>query len=119
MSALPHDFDTLLALARAHLARQVAKELRGRGFEVFNPAGNVDGDTGRPRSFYMRLDIPALLASEAVVLLPGWRESRGASLEVWIAVDLDMPLYQRDRANGELLLEAIPPPALAGLPFQR
>ena len=84
------------------LFNRVAGLLRARGHEVFNPAENKDGGVRRSRAYYMRLDIPALLDSQAVVLLPGWRASRGASLEVWIALDLDMPVYECSLNDGEL-----------------
>jgi len=99
------------------LFNHVAGRLRARGYEVFNPAENPDRGTRQPRSYYMRLDIPALLASEAVVLLPGWRESRGASLEVWIAIDVGMPLYACSETDGELWLEPVPAPRTVPLPF--
>ncbi len=99
------------------LFNRVAQLLRGRGYEVFNPAENKDGDTRQPRSFYMRLDIPALLKSEAVVLLPGWEGSRGANLEVWIAIDLDLPIYRCSEADGTVELKQIEKLRLGGLPF--
>ena len=73
---------------------EITKLLRDLGYDVFNPAENDDGGEIQSRAFYMRIDIPALMASEAVVVLPGWQESRGASLEVWLAIDLDMPVYR-------------------------
>ena len=96
---------------------QAAESLRARGHNVFNPAENYDGGVRRPRSYYMRLDIPALLAAEGVVLLPGWRESRGANLEVWIAADTGMPLYEYTTVDGEATLERVPAPRLPRLPF--
>jgi hypothetical protein len=99
------------------LFNRVARLLRGQGYEVFNPAENKDGDTRQPRSFYMRLDIPALLESEAVVVLPGWEESRGASLEVWLALDLGMPIYQWEKLDGTAALTPIETLKVGGLPF--
>jgi hypothetical protein len=98
------------------LFNHVAGRLRARGYEVFNPAENPDRGTRQPRSYYMRLDIPALLAAEAVVLLPGWRESRGANLEVWIAADTGMPLYEYAAVDGEVLLEHVATPESFRLP---
>lgn len=98
------------------LFNDVAGRLRARGYDVFNPAENPD--SGRqPRSYYMRLDIPALLTAEAVVLLPGWRGSRGANLEVWIAADTGIPLYEYAAVDGEVILEHVPVPRLPRLPF--
>jgi len=83
---------------------EITKLLRDQGYEVFNPAENNDGDVSQRRAFYMRIDIPALMACEAVVVLPGWQESRGANLEVWIAVDTDMPVYRYEIADGRITL---------------
>ena len=87
------------------LFNRVAAELRAAGHQVFNPAENDDGGVRRPRAFYMRLDVPALLASEAVVVLSGWQRSRGANLEVWLALDLGMPIYRFVEINGGGALE--------------
>lgn len=65
-----------------------AAELRAEGLSVFNPAELFGGDSARDRSDYIREDIAALLDSESVVLLPGWRASRGATLEHDLAVEL-------------------------------
>ncbi len=99
------------------LFHEVARRLRARGYEVFNPAENYDGGQRRTRAYYMQLDVPALLACEAIVLLPSWRKSRGASLEVWLAIDLGVPLYQYTLVDGEPVLEAMPAPELLRLPF--
>ena len=96
---------------------RVATRLRDMGYRVFNPAENKDGGKLRPRSFYMRLDIPALIESEAVVVLPGWEHSRGASLEVWLAVDLDMPVYQCSELDGRVELKRAGRLELNSLPF--
>ena len=64
-------------------------------------------------------DIPALLASDAIVLLPDWQTSRGASLEVWIAIDLDLPVYRYDIYDGDIILERVEAPTMDRLPFER
>jgi hypothetical protein len=65
------------------------KNLRADGFEPVNPVHN-----GLPReapwSDHMRADIAMLLTCEAVMMLPGWQKSRGASLERHIAKRLGM-----------------------------
>jgi len=99
------------------LFNRVASHLRNAGHTVFNPAANDDGGVRRERSFYMRLDIPALLKSDALVLLPGWEQSRGASLEVWLAIDLGLPLYRCTDADGAILLERAVDIDLIRLPF--
>lgn len=66
-----------------------AARLRGMGFDVVNPADLV-ADEGTAWADYMRADIRLLLTCDAVALLPGWDESRGAQLEVEIARSLGM-----------------------------
>lgn len=41
----------------------------------------------------MRRSICLLLAAERVYVLPGWKESRGASTEVMIAMAVGIPVY--------------------------
>lgn len=101
------------------LFNRVAAQLREQGFEVFNPAENFDGDVRRPRAYYMQLDIPALIGSQAVVVLPGWRESRGANLEVWLALDMGIPLYNCTPAEPWPTLTPLADLRISELPFQR
>lgn len=70
-----------------------AAKLRAAGHFVFNPAENANGDTSLPRAVYMRQDIQAILDTEAIVVLPGWTQSRGASLEVRIGRELEHPVF--------------------------
>ncbi len=98
---------------------RVTAQLREQGFEVFNPAENFDGDVRRPRAFYMQLDIPALIESQAIVVLPGWRESRGANLEVWLALDMGIPLYACTPSDVSPTLTPLADLRITGLPFQR
>ncbi|UCG15324.1 MAG: DUF4406 domain-containing protein [Phycisphaerales bacterium] len=99
------------------LFNSVARQLRAQGHEVFNPAENKDGDTRQPRSFYMWLDIPALLESDAVVVLPGWEKSRGASLEVWLAIDLGLEVYYCTPSDGAVQMARLDGLEISCLPF--
>src|SRR2546425_852325 len=60
---------------------QHAAFLRFLGHEVFNPAEALWNDRtevgDQLLSYYLRRDLPALVESDAVAVLPGWRESRG------------------------------------------
>ena len=66
-----------------------AKMLRERGYEVCNPI-ELDESPDLAWSDYLRKDIRALMDCTGVITLPGWQESRGASLEVHIAHALGM-----------------------------
>lgn len=66
-----------------------AARLRQLGYEVVNPA-ELNPDHGKSWEDCMRVDIPALLTFGTIALLPGWVDSRGASLEAYIAEKLGM-----------------------------
>ncbi|WP_085731242.1 MULTISPECIES: DUF4406 domain-containing protein [unclassified Pseudomonas] len=70
------------------LFHSTAASLRAAGHSVINPAElNPDPDTW---SKCMRRDIAALMECDTVATLPGWQNSRGASLEVHIGKELGM-----------------------------
>lgn len=64
---------------------KAAAEMRALGWEVINPAENHGGNTTLPREDYFRTDIPQLVSCDAVLLLRGWEQSRGARLEFAVA----------------------------------
>ncbi len=65
-----------------------AERFRQAGWEVANPAENFGGRTDLPRALYLRADMVMLAQCEAIALLPGWEDSRGASLEYTVAREL-------------------------------
>jgi hypothetical protein len=82
---------------------EAERQLRELGYEVINPAHN-DGLTYEEAlasanavkhswNWYMRRDLTNLITCDAVCLLPDWKSSKGASLEVNVATSLNMPLY--------------------------
>ena len=66
---------------------------RAVGWIVSNPAENFAGHQDLPYADYIRKDLADLMACEAIALLPGWVESRGANLEHHVAAVLDMRMY--------------------------
>lgn len=65
-----------------------AEQLRGAGFEVLNPADNKPEEPDWVG--YMREAIACLVRADAVAVLPGFADSRGARLETKLAVELEM-----------------------------
>lgn len=51
-------------------------------------------DASRPWADYLREALRFMLGCDAVVVLPGWRESKGARLEVHVALELGMPVVE-------------------------
>lgn len=74
------------------------KLLKSLGWEVVNPLAN--GLTvAHTWEEHMRADLHLLLECDKVAVLPGWRESKGARLEVFVASELGMevmPLMGRE-----------------------
>lgn len=66
-----------------------ADRLRAMGYHVENPAdhGVIDGHEWAD---YMRMDIGQLVTCEAIFMLPGWEQSKGATLEHHIATAIGM-----------------------------
>lgn len=63
-----------------------ARALRSWGWSVVNPAEiSIDLGDGLPYETYLREDIKRLCDCKAIVMLPGWEDSKGAHLELHIA----------------------------------
>lgn len=93
MSGMPgHNFPAFNAAAAS---------LRAQGWQVENPAdhGVVDGATWAD---YMHSDVRMLASCGAIHLLPGWSNSRGASLEAHIAASLGMQFQYAEGAEAAL-----------------
>lgn len=84
MTGLPnHNFDAF---------NKAASNLRGRGWEIVNPAELDNGRTDLDWSYCMKRDLRLLLECDAVVLLPGWQQSKGAKIEAGIARNLGITI---------------------------
>lgn len=78
--------------------RLAEKILRDAGFEVINPAtihGDLsalsDDELTANRHQYLKTDIAAMLTADGVCMLPGWGNSKGATLEVGVAEAVGIP----------------------------
>lgn len=77
---------------------KAAVDLRRRGYTVLNPTA-IDADNPtpgkkQPWEWYMRKALQMLLRAQAVAVLPGWNESKGARLEVRVAHGLGMQIEE-------------------------
>lgn len=93
----------------------VAARLRAKGHEVVSPAEmdreaygsdlkgieEVAAKPGATKEFMSR-DLPALLACDGILMLPGWGGSQGACTEAFVAAMCGMPVYDNERLEGTL-----------------
>lgn len=79
------------------LFHAVARDLRRQGYEVVNPAENFGGDTRRHRHDYFRADLPQVAACGNLVLLPGWRASRGVRWELVVADACGLRVFEAEQ----------------------
>ena len=75
------------------LFNATAFRLRVEGHDVVNPA-EINTDTLALWEDAMRADIAELVTCDAIVMLPGWQASRGATLEHHIARALGMHITE-------------------------
>lgn len=66
-----------------------AQRLRATGHVVINPA-EINVDPAKGWEDCMRADIAELVTCETIAMLPGWQNSRGATLEHHIATALGL-----------------------------
>jgi len=77
---------------------KAAKRLRKRGYKVISPA---ELETIKPLCLTwkdcLRRDLRYVVAKcYAIATLPGWKKSRGAQLETYVAKQLDMQVHTLD-----------------------
>jgi len=78
---------------------KAARELRKVGYEVVNPA-ELDGETEIPWEDCLRRDLHEIVGClkskngcKGIATLSGWKDSKGATLEVFVAKELRLPVY--------------------------
>lgn len=70
-----------------------AARLRALGYHVENPAENPEPSCGTWLS-YMRMAVTQLVQCDAIALLDGWQDSRGACVERTLADGLGLDVYR-------------------------
>lgn len=82
------------------LAFKEATRVAGKmGYVSVNPM--EDQEDGLTWAEYMRRDIKALMDCDAILMMPGWEQSRGAKLEKDIAERIGMEvLYMKEGGEG-------------------
>jgi Domain of unknown function (DUF6378)/Domain of unknown function (DUF4406) len=90
-----------------------AIKLRALGYTVINPAETDNGSTDKSWGYYMKKDIAIMVACDALVTLPNWKDSKGAKIEVSLARDLAIPVLDTnlveidfDKPNETICQEA-------------
>ena len=79
---------------------EAAAVLRSLGHDVLSPAETAGGITHLPRETFIQIDLGYVQAADAVVVLPGWSASSGATLEVLVGHELDKGVYVYDKVHG-------------------
>lgn len=94
----------------------MAERLRAVGHTVFNPAEHHHDGWGFAE--YMAQDLAEVCKAHAVAVLPFWRESQGARMEVFTARELGKKVYDAEALVDGMMVEAqdAPPAASNGLP---
>jgi hypothetical protein len=76
-----------------HEAFRVAEEaITERGHTAINPHTVCSRITGSWAD-YMRADIKAMMDADAILMLPDWVKSRGAALEMQLAMQLNIHIF--------------------------
>lgn len=89
------------------VAHDVAEELWQMGFAVICPQKNSAFMKGEWEDF-MSGDIEIIMRCDGVVMLPGWEDSRGATLEYNEAIDNSISVYFWPESKNELYAFASP-----------
>ncbi len=74
--------------------KKKAEELKGMGFEVYNPFYEIAarGKEQAPYPEIMKICISEMMQCDVVCLLPDWQKSKGATIERNLARELEMEI---------------------------
>lgn len=82
-----------------------AAALRSHGWHVENPA-EINAEPAAGWLTCMRADIARLVTCDAIYMLPGWKQSRGARIEHSLAVGLGLEVTYHHADGTETALTA-------------
>lgn len=93
--------------AKLHF-RRIAAELRRVGMIPVDPTLIEQSSSPEENDFkgwddFMREGIKLLMDCDAIYMLTGYQNSRGAKIEKYLAFQLDMPVYTED--NGDFITQ--------------
>lgn len=80
-----HNYPAFMAVEKDLMGAFQSTIFQPGGWEILNPARNFEGDKTHETNEYMQLDLEMVLASDVIVMLPGWETSEGARREVELA----------------------------------
>lgn len=95
---------------------RVAAILEAAGHVVFNPADNFAVE--RTRRDYMTIDVPAVCAADAVVVMKGWSESGGSNIEILTAWYCEVPVFSYQDKEAALPVDADPKDRFTLVPLE-
>lgn len=83
---------------------KIEQELREKGFETVNPMKIVPKDIDSWENA-MKICIKSLIDCDGIYLLPNWQQSRGASLEARLALDLGLGVLRKNKESKNSQLD--------------
>lgn len=75
---------------------ELSEDLESQGWAVHNPATSYNGRTDLDYRLYMSAAINLLMQADAIALMEGWEDSRGAKMEALIAQRLGLDFYNAE-----------------------
>ena len=82
------------------LFEKVTAELRELGNKVYSPPEDEDPQHQDTWENYLNKDIPLVAWADTFVMLPGWENSKGATLEVGIAALLKKDVFEYETGGN-------------------
>mgnify|MGYP003307737872 CR=1 FL=1 len=76
---------------------EAERKLKGKGYQVLNPIVWAKEGLKLEYDEYMTLDLAMLSICDAIYMLPGWANSKGAKTELNFAADKKIRIYYADQ----------------------